>query len=171
MASKFPIYQLASTNGDGTGTTNAVGNYSDAGDGATDFKLTALNTSSYYILERVIISISDVGAFDSGAYGNAVTLTNGITVDIQDADDVTIAPMTPFPIKTNGEWAAVCHDFTEQAFGQGDVYGTVRWTFSRAVPGGIRIEPGESLVFTLNDDFSGLESHRFFVQGWKPAEF
>ncbi len=77
------IYQYLDTNGDGTGTTNAIGNYSVTAD---DFYYEATRPCD---IERMIVCVRDTGAFDAEDYGNGVALTNGIRVLVHDLADNT----------------------------------------------------------------------------------
>lgn len=156
-----PIFQLLDTVGDGSGINEAVGDYSGTPQG---FKFKPSIGSA--LIERVIIMIEDGGSFDSGLYGNGISLTNGIKVYLKDKDDNIINEYTSFPIKTNGDLAGHCHDFNHFNWGAGNEVASIRWTFSKAgEPIFISAHEGEYLEFYLNDDFSGLVKHRFTIQG------
>jgi len=157
------ISQFASSNGDGTGTTSLVGDYSDTGLGVSVFKIEPV--AKAVVLRRMIVTIEDVGAPDSGKYGNSIALVNGIVITTNEANDDVRSTLTPDPILTNANWASYCHDLTEHAFGTGNDTLTVRWTFTKGDPNGIVLDPGESLRVVLNDDFSDLVSHKFLFQG------
>ena len=99
---------LASTGGDGTGDTNAVGDYSSE----TEVFYYQPAADEIVSISRMIVSIEDAGAPDSGKYGNNITLTNGIVVRLSDSSGV-VNTLTGFNILTNGQWAAHCHDLTQ----------------------------------------------------------
>ena len=162
MASR-PVIQLASSNGDGTGTTNLVGDYSST---PLTVSITA-GTTKAITVQRVIISIEDAGTFDSGAYGNGLALTNGITLAHYKAEALS-AVLNPEAVKTNAGWAAQCHDVTLHAFGSGNPTLTARWTFAKAIPGGIALQPGDSIRIGLADDYTDLIGHRYLFQGHSP---
>ncbi len=116
-------------------------------------------------LGRVIIHLTDAGSFDADSYGNGITLTNGINVTLRDTDDTLLATLTPSPIKTNGQWAGQCHDFSTHTFGTGNNHASVRWTFNKYTPGGIRLLPGQHLDIEFEDDYSGLITHMYLFEG------
>lgn len=152
------------TVGNGTGTTNAIGDYSSA---AEEFKI-APGVGEHFHIHRLIVSIGDAGSFDSGGYG-AVTpvasLTNGVVLRVQNGG--TVFSLTDDPITTNAEWAAYCHDVTVHSFGSGDALLTARWTFDKSgIPISLRGDEGEELVVELNDDLTFLTAHKFLIQGY-----
>jgi hypothetical protein len=116
-------------------------------------------------LERMLVYVEDNGTFDSDKYGNGLVLTTGVGVAIKTAADVIrLDLLDGEPIKTIGEWAAMCYDVDHQDYGVGNEYAAVRWTFARAGKP-LRIRRGERLVVTINDDLSTLVAHWFQVQG------
>ena len=159
------ISQLLDTVGDGSGTLSAIGNYSG---GAEEFFI-APGAEEIFCITRMIVSLSDAGAFDADKYGNNITITNGVLLHVANDSSTLYSLIQPsHPVTTNAGWAHYCHDFTEHGFGTGNVHGTARWTFSKSgkmvvLDGAL----GEKLVVTLEDDYSGLVSHHFLVQGYK----
>lgn len=162
-----PIFAIYYTkNFDGT-TINGIGNYSDAGEGKTAFGIKP-NPGEIYRVARLIISYKDDGVFDSGDYGNSITLTNGISGWFrQDGEDILPFTIPLQPITNNSDWAGVCYDTRVDTYGQGASQLTARWTFTRF---GKFIElhgdTGDELVIYLHDDFTGLITHRFLAQGY-----
>lgn len=158
-----PLYRFLDTNGDGSGTKNAIGNYAAA---ATDFYIAPPVGERYY-LARLIVLIEDGAAgFDSGDYG-AITsgLTNGVVVKW--VRSTTTHDLTDgVPVTNNVEWACLCYDVALQTFGAGNSFLTVRWTFERRGAGILLTNPQDQFVVTLNDDLSTLVQHRFQVQGY-----
>lgn len=166
MARKKPIFRLLDTTGDGTGTTEATGDYSST---PASFRIS--DTEGWGIIHRMIVYIEDGGSFDSGRYGNGLQLTNGVRVYIRDADDEILAELTSFPVTTNGEWQGQCHDYIHSSYGTGNELASIRWTFSKSgQPAEVRFDQGEYLEVYLNDDFSDLVKHRFTVQGHYTTE-
>lgn len=154
---------LLSSNGDGTGTTNANGDYSST---PLSLKYSDGDASDTCLIHRLIVMIEDAGSFDSGKYGNNITVTNGIRVYVRDSEDNILEELTAFPITTNGEWGGHCHDITVHSFGSGNEVMSVRWTFSKSgQPVILNYTDGEYLEVYLNDDFSGLLKHYFLIQG------
>lgn len=154
-----PVSQLLSSNGDGTGTTNAVGDYSVT---PLDLDITCPAGQELQVI-RVIFTIEDAGTFDADKYGALVGgLTNGWTLEVYDgvATDVTLASA----VKTNGNIASICHDTIDHGLGT-NTHVTARWTFDKFIPGGIILQPGESLRWTHNDDMTGIVTHQCLAQG------
>lgn len=147
------------TNGDGTGTKNANGNYS-------------VTPEQFYIdgpctLTRMIVMIEDTAGMQAEEYGNlGVALTNGVTITIDRSglDNNAVNLTDGLPIKTNAEWGRLCYDVDVKSWGAGDEVFLARWTFANAEP--IKLGDGDRLEVTLNDDFTGLIEHYFKVQGY-----
>ncbi|MEW8120070.1 MAG: hypothetical protein AB2792_23160 [Candidatus Thiodiazotropha sp.] len=159
------VLQYLSTSGDGTGTTNANGDYSSS---VTEFYITPSGNDPYNV-SRVIIGVEDTSGFQAQEYGNlGSALTNGIEVKCIDEHDRVFNDLTAgIPIKTNAQWAAACFDAELKTWGAGDELLGVRWTFAKAgVP--VLLKPGERLSFLLNDDLTGIVAHTFFAQGHIP---
>jgi len=157
------LYRFLDTNGDGTGTKDAQGNYSG---GATDFFIQP-PIGEIYDLDRVIIQIEDSGSLDAGSYGNGISLSNGITVTKQDsAGNVLIDLLDGVNVFTNGDWARYNYDLASTDFGSGANYLHIRWSFNKT-GSGIILQNQEKFVITLNDNFSGLNGHYFMMQGNK----
>lgn len=133
-------------------------------------------------ITRMIIFIGDVGDFDPDVYGaGSDPLTNGVEVLVTNSNDTTIQYITSnsvagtvgqysHPIKTNGDWQALCYDFHFRAdVGNQEDIGVFRWTFARAgMP--LILSNQEKFCIKLNDDFSGLVDHRFTIQGLEAPE-
>ncbi len=148
------------TVGDGSGTKDANGDFSGA---AQDFLITP-NNSQYFSIHRLIVEITDAGPIDAGRYGNNIILTNGITLLLLEGATIITDFTDGMPVFTNATWAKFCYDVLNTDFGAGDNYVQAHWTFTR---GGapLRLPSGRSLALRLNDDFTGLISHTFLVQG------
>lgn len=116
-------------------------------------------------LERMIVFIKDTGTFDADLYGNGAVLTNGILVKVvyaDGSDDLDL--LDGLPIKTNGEWQGLCHDFNHNKIGTGDEVASVRWTFAKSgAP--LVLETGDSFQVTIQDNLTVLTDHRFQIQG------
>lgn len=159
------IMKVLSSNGDGTGTSNAVGDYSVT---PLSLRYEANNdgASEIIYIERMIVKIQDTGTLDADTYGNGISLTNGIRVYIRNSADTILEELTSYPITSTGDWAGHCHDATHHAFGVGDEILSVRWTFARSgLPVILKATEGEYLEVYLNDNFTGLVEHKFIIQG------
>ena len=163
MAEQRVFSRFLDTNGDGTGTINAIGNYSSS---ATDFYIKS--DGKRYNISRMIVTAEDANGMTASEYGNlGSALTNGIRVLLLDVDGNVSEDLAPIPVKTNAQWAMYCYDANVLGWGNGDDLLAVRWTFVKAGEP-LEIGPGvgeKSFVVRLNDDFSGLVSHRFLIEG------
>ena len=163
---KTHLFRFLDTVGNGSGTKDATGNYSDAGSGSTDFLIAPTGTQ-VFVLERMIVHIKDTSGIDADKYGNNITLTNGITVTYNDTSGEVVDLLDGVNIFSNGDWARQCYDANLITWGSGNDIVSIRWTFSRAgIPLVLKGDEGDDLTVTLNDDFSGLLEHRFQVQGY-----
>jgi hypothetical protein len=117
-------------------------------------------------IARMIIMIEDTGNFSASGYGASTALTNGIGVEVFNADDTLLIDLTADEhVHANIEWAEYCHDVNYQSFGTGPNYMSARWTFTR---GGkpISLQTGQYLAVELQDDMTFLDEHKFMVQGF-----
>jgi len=158
---------------DGT-TSDASQNYSST---STDF-VYQVPENHIAAITRMIVTIEDSEVdLYSDEYGGLGALNNGITVKIMDKNDNDIYYLvsntvtgqsigsSPEKIKTNRDWASVCYDFNRVLHGGSGVdMGQFRWTFARS-GSPIIIENQEKFCVNCNDDFSGLTSHFFTIQG------
>jgi hypothetical protein len=164
------IFRFLDTNGDGTGTTLATGDYSVT---AVEFFIQPPTAETFHI-HRMIVNIEDTAITDGAGYGGTGALTTGITVHVEDGG-VTIDELTDGePIKSNAHWGRFCYDVTAPAFGASNKTVQVRWTFAKSGKpitlygnnvDGQASGDNHRLVVTCNDDFSALVDHRFMVQG------
>lgn len=161
------IWQFADEVGDGSGNINAVGDYLAS---LTEFAI-APPAGKVFSIARMIVTVRDTGSFDSGSYGNGLTLVNGISVEkrtgvVNGASSLVQSLTDPVKIETNTDWGSYCYDIGVSNFGQGDEVMLVRWTFARA---GVALrldgDANEYLAVRLNDDFTGLVGHVFNMQG------
>lgn len=145
--------------------TQMTGNYASA---AQKFEIRP-TTDEVYVLTRMLVAARDTGNFDAAAYGNAITLTNGITLQVENDSGVVnqIIP-TYGAVKTNAQWGVYCYDVDVKTWGVGDQVMLVRWTFSKGQKNiTLSGRRNERLVITLNDDFTGLNAHAATCQGYK----
>jgi len=153
------------TDGDGTGDTNAIGDYSDPepGVGETEFFVT-MPEGEAMVVASGRFYIEATGGFDSGKYGNNIVLTNGIKLHLQDANGNVILDFFQDGgvIMTNAQLAAIGQLPVYLEFGQGNNSLVVSWT---AVAFGthLLITHENKLVVTVNDDFTDLVQHRFII--------
>ena len=159
---KQPFSRWLDTVGDGSGVKVANGDYSGS---VQKFSLIP-GQGEIFRVARMIVTIQD-STFAAAKYGNMTALTNGVRLVSSVEGEEVIDAMDGIPVKTNAGWGAMCYDASVKAWGVGDEFLLVRWTFERT--GSIIRLVGnkdESLDVILNDDFSALADHRFLVQGY-----
>jgi len=162
------ISRALDTVGDGSGTKNAIGNYSSA---AEEF-LMSPDAGEQWTISRLIVSVEDSAGALADEYGNlGNALSNGIKVEVHDGSGLLYSLTDPdIPIKTNAQWGIMCYDVNMASWGvspSNDLL-LVRWTFTRfGKPIVLRSWNSEKLVVTLNDNLVGLISHYFVAQGWQ----
>lgn len=157
------VFRYLDTNGDGTGTKNANGDYS-----VTPGRFYVQNANDKGMcVSRLIVHIQDAQNFSADNYGNlASALTNGVSVNAKDHVDNVLLDLTDgLPVKSNADWGRLCYDTINVSYGSGNDFVQVRWTFSKAGKF-LSLAKDESLNVDLNDDLSGLVGHYFMVQGY-----
>ncbi len=157
----FPYVRYLSDDGTTTGDKNANGNYS----GAPEEFYVEATTNMWF--GRLMVSFEDGGGMQAQEYGNLNTaLTNGVEFEIRNEYGDVMSDLTDgVPIKTNAQLAQlVGPDVDRKDWGGGNDLMIARWTFSK-FSDGIALQPGWKFVAKLNDNFSGLVTHRFNLQG------
>jgi hypothetical protein len=157
------ISAFADTNGDGTGTKNAIGNYS----GAQEIFYVQPPVGTVYRVHRMLISLEDTAGMQAQEYGNlGAALTNGVQIRVQ-GDTGTLTDLTDgVPVKTNAHWGRMCYDVDVKSWGSGNELLCVRWTFAKS--GAAIVLDGsrhERIEILLDDSFAGLLSQYFLIQG------
>lgn len=122
-------------------------------------------------ISRMLVSIKDAAIDNYDDYG-AINggLPNGIQVWL-DKNGTLFRLDDNHPIKTNGDWAALCYDVAISNLGAGDDYVTIRWSFYKSAggstDGGIELvgKNNDRFYIVANDDLTGLTQHHFIVQG------
>lgn len=159
------ISQFLDTNGNGTGTINANGNYSGAAD---IFYIQPLSTDVYRISSLTIQIEDSLNSFDTNTYGGATALSNGITLRVVNDSQTVLDVAGGQTINDNAEWLSLAK---ESQLLQGQSTGEVLRLFIDFDGYGqqIRLDGAnnERLELTVNDDLTGLLSHTFFVRGYK----
>lgn len=142
-----PLWRVLDTSGVGAGTTNATGNYTTS----TSF---SLRPSSAVVLDRLIAIVEDSAVVTYNLYG-AETITNGVT--IRKWSPGSIITLTT-GITNNFTWGRFCTvtKTTDQAVNQLQAVCEL---------GGVQVLSNERFEVILSDNFSGLDGHRFIVEG------
>ena len=156
------VYRFLDTNGDGTGTKNANGDYS-------------VTPGEFYFqpprrvhVHRLIIHIEDTNGFTAQEYGNlGAALGNGYTIVCQDDSQNEICNYNDgVVITTNAEIGRICYDVDIKTWGAGNEALQARFTFDKA-GSPVDLKPNYRLSITFNDDLSGLIEHYFMIQGYE----
>lgn len=157
-----PFFRFLDTDGDGTGTKVAIGNYS----GGQDFKYVHPRGSNTIAdIHRLMVHIQDTSPLSADEYGGLAALTNGIQLLVTDVNDVTFRDLTDgVPIKSNAHWGRFCYDFSLDTFGSGGDFCQARWTFN-AAGSPLHLKPGWSFIARMSDNLTGLIDHTFNLQG------
>lgn len=153
-----PFARRLDTVGDGTGTSNAIGNYASP----TRFMLKPA-AGELLIINELHIYVEDGGAFDSGLYGNNIVLTNGINVELVQGSLVGNLQGAN-AIMSNSHWTRVTFSTQTMDFGSGNNAIAWRWSFKEMfVP--LTLTAEDELAVILQDNFTGLVNHSFSARG------
>ena len=162
------LSRFLDTNGDGTGTKNANGNYS----GAVEEFYIQPAADEVMQIARLLISIEDTTGMQANEYGDlGSALGNGITIEEERNGTVVTDFTDGVPITTNAEWGTLCYDVDVKSWGQTPTNELLvaRFTFARSERN-VRLEgtspTPDRLVVSLNDTLTGLIRHTFMVQGF-----
>ena len=152
------------TNGDGTGTKDATGDYSSS---ATEFKIVPPADESYSI-HRLTVVIEDGNNFEAELYGKGVELINGIAIKVKNGV-VSVNDLTNgSPILNNSGWTHLCGANIQLiGWGGNEDQLIVDIVFTHlGIPLVLDGNDGEYLSIELNDNFSGLDGHYFVANGF-----
>lgn len=153
------IFAILLSNGS---TTNANGDYSTT----PSYFAIQPPSGEIYILSRFVVGIEDNAGMDITSYGNGISITKGIMIQL--VKNGTVINMTTDPIQHNGDWGKYCYDIYLHEWGQGNDYALARCSFFKS-GAYIKLNGSENdkLQFLLEDDFSDLVEHTFVIQGYK----
>jgi hypothetical protein len=149
------------------GSPDAVLDYSGGGLGLTKFFL-APALGEIYRVARLLVFIEDTKII-ADQYGN---ISGGLAVGVKLTVENSIGGvlndlMDGETVQTSAGWAKYCFDADLKAWGVGNEFLPVRWTFTK---GGVYLrlvgDDDERLVITVNDDLTGLDDHEFLAQGY-----
>jgi len=149
--------------GDGTGTK-------DMATTADSYYLTPASNERF-VVHNLIIHYKDTGTMDTNAYGNALTLSSGILLDVTNSADASIFDLLDGePVTTNPEWtkfAAGSAGFQHSVIGSGPELISVNFNFELLFGIALTIDGhlGESLRMTIQDDMSNLDEHEALATG------
>lgn len=160
----FPIIRFLDTNGNGTGTKKAVGDYSGA---PVNFYIQP-PVNTVYILTEFYIQLSDGGTFGQSVYGSlAAALTNGLLIRAYRGSTVTLDLTDGLPVKTNDNFLHLSTDTRIINYSGGVNSLTCSFdyrSFGTSFP--LNGNQGDKLVITCNDDFTLLVDQAFIARGY-----
>ena len=160
---RLPFFRFLDLNGDGTGTKNAIGDYS-----TPDIFYIQPAAGVVYRVARMIVSIEDGGGMRAERYASlGAALSTGVQVRVQNDSGTVIDLTNGIPITSNALWGSACYDVDVKSWGAGNDILLVRWTFERAGQM-LRLDgdANERLEVVLSDDFTGVVGHYFMAQGY-----
>lgn len=158
------INQYMSDVGDGTGTINAVGDYSST---AKIFFIQPA-VGEIMTLTGMFIHLVDSGSLTIGVYGGlagALSVGLAIRVTNEGSENRSIIPGV---MKTNGDLVHMGSFFNINSFSGGVDSLSASINFSvMGAPLILEGGRGHKLEVVLNDDFVGLNDHHFLACGFK----
>lgn len=159
------LIRYLDTNGDGTGTKLFTETQ------ISQAAFIAPGAGEIFVLHRMMVAYLDDTATAAVYGGLGAALSNGIQIKHKRGATVVANLTDNVPVKKNADWVALAgvdvrnYDWGNPA--NPHAVG-VRWTFTRAGQAITLIgDQSDSLVVELNDNFTGLDDHRFVVQGYR----
>lgn len=158
------VHQFLSINGDGTGTINAIGDYSSTS--AVFYIQPAIN--EVMIIHELLLHILDSGAMPAGSYGSGAALTNGLQVFITNARSPRLS-MLPGPIKTNSNFMHCGLNAFNLINFSGGIDGIIASFRPNNFGTPILLDGSQEhkIEVILNDSFVGFSDHHFIAHGFK----
>lgn len=155
------VYQLLSTNGDGTGT---VSMNVDGSSTPVKFFIQPPVTEKY-ILKRMNVEVIDSNFNDALKYGG-LTLSSGMRVYVENDSGIIKEYTTGFTIKRNFDWALFAGvDVPILSAPVTDAL-IIRWSFAKGCSDIILDGSNtERLVVEVQDLMTGLDDQLIMVQG------
>lgn len=155
------IYQLLSTNGDGTGTVSMNVNGSST---SVKFYIQPPLTEKY-VLKRMNVEAID-GNFNNALLYGTLTLANGMDIYIENDSGLIKRYTDQFKIKRAHDWALLAGVDSVNIGGAVSDPLLVRWTFVRGCSDIILNGSNtERLVVEVPDNMTGLDDQLIMVQG------
>jgi hypothetical protein len=145
----------------GTGTVDATGDYSAA---EVEFYIQPSYDQSY-VIKQVILHIGDEKIDNMAAYGDMPALTNGIYAFVADP----IKDLWRFPVigqvVDNHDFSTFVHLHTLEPLKPTVLYVVFDFVEKTGSPVTLSGQREQRFGLRLNDDFTGLTEHVFFVYG------
>jgi hypothetical protein len=118
------------------------------------------------VINRLILYIEDTGTATVATYGADPAWTNGTNL-LYEKNGVEVDILDGLTIKTNADIAHYCYDVSLNAWGAGKINVLGRWTFSKAIPGGITLRGTDKFIVRTNiEDMTGVTDNHFCIQGY-----
>lgn len=116
-------------------------------------------------ITRFIFHCKDTTVMDDGKFCGGTTLTRGVVLrkKLNNGNYINY-----WKIRNNGGWGELAYDKSYDDKAPAGLYGfTTRLTYGGQSKHGvvIRLDPGESIEFLIQDDLTGLESGILMVEG------
>lgn len=149
------------TNGDGTGSD----------DMNVDGSITPVRFSitpppgNVYRIAKFMMYIQDTGTFDTGFWGNNITMVNGIQfITTRGGVDREVLK---HPIRTSGDLAELTFNVRHENFGSGDEFLVSEWKIAE-LGQFFRLDGdnNDSFSVTINDDLTNLNHQQVMAQGY-----
>jgi hypothetical protein len=160
MTTDNNVRQFLSSNGDGSGIVNGIGDY--RGDDKLILYIQPPPDKNYNINLMLGYVKDEKLKFDVDKYGKDLVLVNGITVQTTDATGMMHDLTGGQPVMTNPQWSSHCYYTTMD-------YGVLvfLWLFEQLNrPLLLEGANGDCLEVVLNDNFIGLDHQTFKVEGY-----
>ena len=117
-------------------------------------------TGEVWRIARWSLFVSDSGTFDTGNWGNGITLTNGLMPKLNGVD------LLDFPITSTAVLASVGDAIEHYTFGTGNEMVVAKWDFKEAGQY-IRLTDTDTLSLVVRDDLTGLDEQYTMISGYK----
>ena len=160
---RSPFVHYLDTNGDGTGDTDAIGDYSTT-PAVFYFQPAAGITVE---VTKLMIHIADKGAFDVDGYGAiAGGLTNGVVISFYRLGQLALLLTDGAPIKNNADMSHLNTDYRLTNYSSN--YGSSSVSLDVAAFQTSLLMHGDlqdQLRVELSDSFVGLDDHHFILYG------
>lgn len=158
------LFRVLDTNGDGTGTKAATGDYSVT----PGLFYIQPPVGTVYNINTLTVHVGDTGALTAEGYGAGIALTNGIAIKVKDGSGDLVDLLDGIALIDNELWAHLYSRFTFQNFAAAASFYSSETIFPEKLGRALVLngDSGEYLEVALNDDFSGLDHQHFIVTGY-----
>ena len=129
------------------------------------FKYT-VPVGKYVEVERINIVIED-GSIDPVDFGGLGALGNGLEIEAYTAADALAKDFCAgFPIQSNADWGGLSGVDNQPYYGTGAALDSLNIRFSLYKGNeALRLDAGEYLQFTINDNMAGIDKFDAMIQG------